>query len=261
MSTPTGLQHSEIILCIPGCWEDRQELVQSVAERSGGYLLLGELFGHSETNTTFKVAVEGRDSQMSQAFRAAGRHWLVDDDIQQIEAHTKVVYIIARGGSFALAKAAMNAADGLLRAGGLAVKVETSGVAHSAAAWRDFVQAGDEASIFRAFVVTVMGDDSYSCGMHSLGFRDAVVSGRRSEHADGLLGHFCLYLCTESPILQSGHTFALGPDEPVYTLQEEACRLFEEGSPFHNPFGIWRLSRQRPTGFRAILAKLTGGLG
>ncbi|CAN0581370.1 unnamed protein product, partial [Laminaria digitata] len=79
--------------------------------------------------------------------------------------------------------------------------------------------------------------------MHSLGFRDAVVSGRRSESADGLLGYFCLYLCTESPTLQSGHTFALGPGEPVYTLQEEACRLFEEGSPFHNPFGIWRLSR------------------
>lgn len=258
MSLPVDSPQPEIVICVPGCWTDRRDLVQSVAGKSGGYVLARGLLMHLETEATFEVMIEGPDTRMSEAFLAAGRHWMADADIERIDAHTLVLYLIAPGGTLALAKAAMAAADGLLGAGGLAVKVESTGLAHSAAQWGDLVRNGDKLSVFRAFVLTAEGDPSYSCGMHNIGLRDVIISEPDVENVSALLGHFCLYHFTESPVLRSGETFALGPDEPQYFLQKESCETYEDGSSFANPFGMWRLVRARPRGFRSILARLTG---
>ncbi|MCB9649531.1 MAG: DUF4261 domain-containing protein [Deltaproteobacteria bacterium] len=261
MNTPAESTSCEIVLCVPGRWTDRSDLVRSIVEKSGGYLYAGQVLMHVETNASFELLVEGPDDRMAEAFRAAGRHWIEEGDLELLRGHTHVLYLIAKAGSFELAQAAMEAADALLRAGGLAVKVETTGVAHRASTWHDLVENRNPLSVFRALVITAIGEPSYSCGMHNLGLRDAIVSDPQAKNVGALLGHFCLYHFTESPVLRSGETFALGPDEPIYRLEEEPCTIHDGASSFRNPLGMWRLVPQRRSGFGAFLRRLTGGTG
>ena len=140
----------------------------------------------------------------------------------------------------------MRAACGLLKAGGIAVKVESSGVAHSAETWREMTDSQFLPNLHRAFVVSV-GDKEgcFSCGMHNLGLRDAVVAPDDADpgYAAQLMYRLQLYELLESPDLRHGHTFSLDAESPRFRLLAEDCTTYPSGDPFHNPYGMWRLTR------------------
>jgi hypothetical protein len=136
----------------------------------------------------------------------------------------------------------MGAAAAVLDAGGLAVKVESTGLAHSKSDWLQFVQNRHLLSAYRAFVVFVNGEqDVYSCGMHNLGYRDGIIDRAAAADPVELLRAFTFYQFSENPTLLQGETFSVTEEAPVYRLREETCTLYEEGSLFTNPFGMWRL--------------------
>jgi hypothetical protein len=187
---------------------------------------------------------------MVSTFHAAGHHWVTAEDLSMLESHTFVLYLVADGGSRSQAEAAMAAAAGLLRAGGFAVKVESAGLAHSRDTWLRFVEQRHLFTAHQAFVVYVTGTQVYSCGMHNLGCRDAVVAREQAEDPVELLRCFTQYVFAEQPAIKAGETFSVGPDAPVYRLREEPCTLYGDDELFTNPFGLWRLVREstsRPT--------------
>ena len=56
------------------------------------------------------------------------------------------------------------------------------------------------------------------------------------------MGHTVKVLMVEdSPSISPGETFALASDAPVFRLDHEPCSAYADDSPFHNPFGLWRL--------------------
>ena len=231
----------ETILCVPGLWKDRPELITSIARQSGGYLFAGRVLMHPGTKLAFELEIEGPDPRLAKAFQAAGRHWVTAEDLARIETHTFVLYLVSTGGSRERAEAAMAAAAALLRAGGLAVKIESTGLAHSRATWLDLVERRHLLSAHKAFVVYVTGRDVYSCGMHNLGYRDAIIQATAADDPVELLRSFTFYEFSENPTIRSGETFSLAPDAPAYRLLEEPCTLYDEASLFTNPFGMWRL--------------------
>ncbi|CTP82364.1 hypothetical protein A6R71_10695 [Xanthomonas translucens pv. arrhenatheri] len=232
----------KIVLCIPGPWQDRSDLLARIVRDSGGYLFAGQVLLHLQSGDAFELHYEPRDPRMADAFAAAGPHWLDSDDMARIHAHASVVYLIGDGGSRARAEAMMLAAAALLDAGGLGVKVESSRVAHGPGAWRQLCADLALFSAHRAYVLNLTGEQVHSCGMHQFGMKDAIVAAQAADDPVALLHTFTWYLFTEAPPMREGHTFAVAEDAPRYRLDAEPSAQFQPGDLFANPYGLWRLT-------------------
>jgi hypothetical protein len=110
----------------------------------------------------------------------------------------------------------------LLDAGGMAVKVESSGIAHSGARWRELATSDDPFDHYTAFVTLIgRADCFYSCGMHSFGLPDSAVPRDIDiQEAAQLLNVFNRYLLVQSPALVDGHTFSVAADAPCFRLRK-----------------------------------------
>lgn len=232
----------KIVLCIPGPWQDRSQFMAQIVRDSGGYLFAGRVLLHMASGTAFELEYEPRDPRMAAAFASAGPHWRDSDAMAGIGAHASVAYLIGAGGSRARAEAMMTAAAALLDAGGLGVKVESSGVAHSPAAWRQLCAELAQCSAHRAYVLNITGEQVHSCGMHQFGMKDAIVDARAAADPVALIHTFTWYLFTEAPAMQEGHTFSVSAQAPRYRLSAEPSMQFEAGDLFANPYGLWRLT-------------------
>jgi len=239
MSETTSLP--EIVLCVPGPWKDRSALLERVVRSDSGYLFAGHILMNLQTRNSCELQHEPRDERMMSAFLSAGPHWFGTPEMALIQQHESVIYLVGHGGSKENADALMLAARALLDAGGLGVKVESSGVAHSPAGWRALCDDLHLFSAFRAYVLFITGEEVYSCGMHNLGLRDAVVENHGTEASVELLQVFTRYLFTEGPTLRAGHTFSTEPDAPRFRIEDGPGVDYGDNTLFANPYGTWRL--------------------
>ena len=130
----------------------------------------------------------------------------------------------------------------LRSAGGIAVKVETAGVAHEWARWEELL-AGSLFDQYTA-VVTLVGGDAYfhSCGMHNFGLPDCEVPDTLPlEEAADLMNRFNIWLLGEAPVLAEGHTFSLTTEGARYRLSCQDDLRHDPDHCFYNPHGLWRL--------------------
>jgi hypothetical protein len=232
-----------IVLCVPGKWRDRAELAQLISAQSGSFGLSGDHLIEGQSKATIELQVETHDPRMEQAFRAVGPHWADADAMRKIDEHTLVAYLISRGGSHPRAITLMLAAATLLRAGGLGVKIESSGIAHSPETWMQLTDNRHLLSAHEAFIAYVNGDEIYTCGMHSFGLRDAVIAIGEADDPLELLRVFTWYLFTETPPIRPGQIFSVADGQPRYRLSEEECTQYGADELFKNQYGMWRLSR------------------
>jgi hypothetical protein len=231
----------EIVLCIPGPWADRTELVQSIVKHSGGYIFAGMVLMHLDTHQSYELEFCEQDKRMLSAFEAAGPHWKNTPEMELIASHKSVCYLISKGGSIESAHSIMNAACGLLNAGGYGVKVESSGLAHRPKDWIEQTQYNYLFKSHSSYVVYILSEDAYSCGMHNFGLPDAIVDSNESENPCELLRVFTLYLLSESPVIKDGQTFSVDSESPIYRIKACAPINYGDDSLFNNPFGMWRL--------------------
>ncbi len=242
LPTQTSIARAKSVLCIPGPWKDHAEFAAALAE-TGRFLCAGGMLIDLQSKSAFNYRFEKADNRMAQAFRAAGPQ-LNEQAFKTIERHRSVLYLISFELNLAGANALMQAAASVLDAGGLAVKVETAGLAHSATQWQEFCGATIEHSAHQAFVVYVSGLTSYSCGMHNLGLFDAAVTtlnAAQASEAVELLRNFNWYQVTEAPQLEAGQTIATQQSGPFYHLALAPSR-FTPTDPFYNAFGTWQLT-------------------
>jgi len=80
--------------------------------------------------------------------------------------------------------------------------------------------------------------------MHAFGLPDAAVPRDLDVQAGAhLLNVFNHYLIAERPSLADGHTFSVAADAPRFRLRKTACDTYKPEHAFHNPHGMWRLTR------------------
>jgi hypothetical protein len=233
------------ILCIPGQWADRSEIVTSLAgANTQEYIFAGNILLHIPSGEGFEVEIAAHDPQMQQSFTLAAQGRLTDEELQAIGRHSFVVYLIGKGGSLQHAANMMRAGIAFLKAGGQAVKVETTGKAFNKAQWKMLSDAHEEQALYEAFVVLLRSEAEliYSCGMHNIGLRDVIcdVDATVSEAAE-LADIFNIYQVIEKPELSSGQTFSTEAGGPVYRIIAEDCTIYPEDDLFYNPFGMYRL--------------------
>jgi hypothetical protein len=244
----------QTILCIPGPWASRAEFLTALLHaRKGEYLYAGTILACLATDTHFLLDLQEPDAELAAAFERAG---LFSDmsaaAVASVAEHRMVAYLLAlpeQPASSASARALAQAASALLDAGGLAVKVETAGKAFEAAKWREL--AALEAveplwELFVALAIKTADGAMFTCGMHNLGLKDALVRGLPPAEATKLLREFTYFEVTEQPVLAVGHTFSQTIDAPVYRLAEVAQQPYAAHPDFANPYGMWELIAKQP---------------
>lgn len=230
------------VLCIPGTWADRADLIASLVDNGTDYLFAGGILMHLPTGFTVSLEFEDQpDPNLAPAFRSGGMHWAESPEMTAIDSHSSIAYLVGDGGSRDAAEQLMRAATALLQAGGLGVKVESSGLAHSKTTWLDLTGNVHLFSAYRAYVVTVGSESEiYSCGMHTFGQYDVRVDAAIPD-AGVLAGAFTHYLFSESPQISAGQTFSPEPDAPRYRIESTEPIDYGPDSLFTNPYGTWRL--------------------
>jgi Domain of unknown function (DUF4261) len=237
----------QIIIGIPGVWKNPGEIAQAVAKQNKDLMFAGFTLMDSVTQDVSFIEWHEHDPRLVDVFEALGQPWISEKDLANIAQHRGTLWVLSSNVSLTHARQMMKVGQTLLQAGGLGVKVETSGVAHSSQRWQTLANAADETSrVYCAFVNLVEGtENDYSCGMHNFGLPDvSLPKPDDSASAAQVLHQFNQYQLNALPEFSDGDEFSVDENMPRYSLSFEACEDREPEHPFYNPFGRWHLTPQ-----------------
>ncbi|MBI1760126.1 MAG: DUF4261 domain-containing protein [Acidobacteria bacterium] len=233
----------QIIIGVPGVWKSQAEVSQALVAQNNNYIFAGFTLMDTASQDVSFVEMQDYDPRLVDVFETLGDASITDQELQKIAQHHSTLWVLSPEVSISQARRMMNVGMTLLKAGGLAIKVETSGVAHSATRWNEFANADALQPMYCAYVNLIEGDDYfYSCGMHNFGLPDVSVTNQiGAVEATNLLNHFNTYQLEDLPQLDDGDYFSLDETARRYRLTFEACEVYEPEHPFYNPFGRWHL--------------------
>ena len=205
-------------------------------------MFAGNILADTKQQDHVPLEFYGPDARMGKSFETAGQGRLPQDCLEQIRQHTSVVYLHfpinlqeqrERVGKFT---------EAIRWAGGIAVKLESAGIAHTWETWLARLRG----SMFDLYccAIVLVGDKSsfYTCGMHHFGLPECEVPNDMgtAKGAD-LINRFNFWRITERPTLKSGQTFGLAADQPHFQLELRSDARHEAEDLFHNSHGIWFL--------------------
>ena len=235
----------QVIVGVPGAWRDRQEIVDSIADNSGGYLFAGMVLMDKVTQDGFTLEVHDHDPQLVDAIAHSASEPFSDDELQRVAGHTYTLYLVGEEGSVPLARKFIHAAQGLLKAGGIVVNVESAGLAFNARDWDALCAQGDHAALLSAYVMYVRDQGSYySFGMHNLGYPDVCIEADMPQEDAALLLHaLAMHLLDAGSQMPEGATFNPSPAGPTYRLVKETSLSLDAEELFRNPHGLLKMIR------------------
>jgi len=237
------------ILCIPGNWNDRTEIVTAIAESNlNEFIFAGMVLLNLKTNQGFALEICERDERMKESFKWAGMVNRVSGQfLDEIDQHKYVIYVSAETGDTESARAMAEAGMAILKAGGTGIKVETAGKAFTKEHWAECLNDFQEANLYQMFVLDSISDGNgttYSCGMHNLGLKDCIVYNEEFQEAVNLISIFAYYQLIDKPEIRVNQTFAAAADAPVFVISEERNQPNKGDELFENPYGMWKLERK-----------------
>jgi Domain of unknown function (DUF4261) len=234
---------NQIIVGVPGPWRNRSELMHALARQGTNYMFAGLIFIEQSTQIHCEFELHGHDPGLRGAFEIAGQGEFSDAQLSAVAGHGSVAWLLFDVPGYETARTAARFAGALLEAGGLGVKIDSSGLAHTRERWLREWNDDDPWAVYSLFVVLVGGDTRfYSCGMHNFGLPDAAVPHEVGpKEGARLLNLFNVYQLAESPTLNSGETFSVEADSPRFRLTLESYPDGYEDTPMLNPHGLWSL--------------------
>ncbi len=235
---------TEMILCIPGPWADRSEFLRAVItlEPKGRYMFAGLVLADLVAKDHVPLEIHSADPHMAQAFKLAGQGRLPPEVMHSLQQHKSAAYLHFPADMASQRQRIVSFSQIIRSAGGIAVKVESSGVAHPWERWMDLL-GGTPFEQYSA-LVTLIGDERsyYSCGMHHFGLPECEVSNSFAvaEAAD-LMNRFNFWQAAENPALADGHTFSVAQEAPRFAMHRKPDTRHEPNHPSFNPHGVWQL--------------------
>lgn len=126
----------ELIIAIPGPWEDRAEfLSRLVATTKGEFMFAGNILANQKAKDHIAVELYEADPHMQEAFEYAGQGKLKQSTIKSIAEHKMTAYLhfpLSVSGEQDCMKMFTSA---IRKIGGIALKIESSGTAHEWEVW------------------------------------------------------------------------------------------------------------------------------
>jgi hypothetical protein len=227
----------EVTLRVPGRWSNPGELIEKLP---AGYRLTPDaLIMPDGTKVEFNPMPP--DDQFAQIFRSSCRRPPTEEELGQIDGYTVNVGLSGPGGSLQAALRMMEAGAAIVKAGGLGVFNDNSGLAHGGQNWLYMTEEGSPDAVSFAFVSIVRGkSEMYTTGMHVLGLRDVVMQRADVEEHGFDIVEVIRYLAQGDKPVGDGHVIAdmNGPCFQAFAAESPAAR---EGSPMDNPFGRLKL--------------------
>lgn len=238
--------NGEMIVCVPGTWESRKAFLEAiVTTTSGEFMFAGMILAHPKGKDHVELEFAEPYHQMAEAFSYAGQGKLSDETLHKIAQHRSVIYLHFPLDIASQRLRLVRFTEVISRCGGIAVKLENSGIAHEWERWFSLLRSDSPFDTYCASVV-LTGDERYyySCGMHGFGLPDAQISRSFDiQEAADLLNQFNYYQIVEKPSLESGHTFSLTADSPRFRIESLTDERHPDDDLFHNPHGLWNLTR------------------
>jgi hypothetical protein len=237
---------AKTVLCIPGYWKDHDEVVKSIATTHlNKFIFAGRIIMNIATNKSFEMVIYESDDSMRESFQWAGLVNQVSEEfLDKIARHNSVAYIIGETGNLDDAREIAEAGLALLKAGGIGLKVESTGKAFTPEHWTRLLTDFEESRLYEMFVLDSINDGegtTYSCGMHNLGLRDTIVSDIEFQDAYNLISTFGFYQLVDKPSIKHGQTFSVDHQSPSFQIVNEPDQPNSGHELFENPYGMWRL--------------------
>jgi|GEM_PF-1609796 len=167
---------------------------------------------------------------------------LIDDAQIEACAQTKTAALIEVAGTLDQRGLLVSTLCAVLAgAGGVAIRFEASGKAHSLVVCAEKLAAHDVSELLQlALVYSYDGEHYFSSGMQQFDLPDIEVSGIDGDVAGHWLHMFCAYTVIEDPTLVDGHTFSPSEDTPRQALERWPDLRHGPDDGRQNPFGLWR---------------------
>jgi hypothetical protein len=227
----------EVVLRIPGTWSHPRELVESLP---AGYRLTPEaLIMPDGTKVEFNPLPP--DDQFAEIFRSSCRRPPTEEEFSKIDGYTVNVCLSGPGGSLEAAGTMMKAGAAIVRAGGIGVFNDNSGLAFGGQLWLEMTEEASPDAVSFAFVGIVRGQtEVWTMGMHVLGMRDVLMQRADVEDGGFDIVEVIRYLARGDKPVGDGHVIAdlSGPCFQAFAAESPSQTA---GSPMHNPFGRLRL--------------------
>jgi hypothetical protein len=228
----------EVTLRIPGTWRDRDEFYSRLPR---GCHCTAEALVLPD-GSQFELHALPADEEFPQIFANSCAKLPTEREREQVDHYRVNICLTGPGGSVAAAKRLMEAGAAVMAAGGAGAFVDNSGLAHGATDWRILCESANGGGVYWAFVCAVRTHaESYSIGMHVLGFRDAIVPATGVEEVDFRTLHsFLGYTAFSGAVLNDGDMIG-DPILPNFRVSHQEDDRVPPDAPMFNPLGRWRL--------------------
>jgi len=210
-------------------------------------MVVGDFIINPKLQRHYKFEVYGHDDNLRQSFSVGGSVTRITEAcLNKIEKHSHVIYISGKTGSLAEAHQLALAGAEILKAGGIGVRIDTAGKAFEKSKWLQYLKSFEETDLFEMFVLSsIVHKDGtvFSCGMHNLGLKDTIVSGKDFQASVDLISIFGYYQIFDKPVILRNQTFQPNLQSPKYVITEELKQPYKGSVLYGNPFGMWRLTK------------------
>ena len=239
----------QTVLCIPGNWNDRDEILTAIAKNNmNEFLFAGMVLMNLKTKQGFELEICERDERMKESFKFAGMVNKVSEEfLNEIDKHNYVIYLISETGDLKSAKEIAEAGNAILKSGGTGIKIESTGKAFTKEHWTELITNFEESNLYKMFVLDSISDGkgtTYTCGMHNLGLKDSIVFGEKFQDSVDLLSIFGYYQLIDKPEIKNGQTFSIDNESPIFEITDEKNQPNKGDELFENPYGMWKLRRK-----------------
>ncbi|ENA1795480.1 hypothetical protein ABF176_002325 [Flavobacterium psychrophilum] len=237
------------VLCIPGNWNDRTEVVTAIAENNmNEFIFAGMILLNLKSNVGFELEICERDDRMKESFKWAGMvNSISEEFLNEVDKHKYVIYLSADTGDTESAKFIAEAGKAILKSGGIGIKVETTGKAFTKEHWTELLNDYEESNLYQMFVLDSINDGegkTYSCGMHNLGLKDCIVYNEGFQESVNLISIFGYYQLNDKPQIKTNQTFSKEAESTIFLVSEEINQPNKGHELFENPYGMWKLERK-----------------
>lgn len=226
-------------MLVPGPWASTVELVDSLRLAGVAASRLSDAPGE---RGGVRVDVVAHAEGFGEELRWGRGGWLSDSTVDACAAtgHAALVeFSMTLDEGYA---AAASVGSVLREAGGIAVRMEGSGIASEWGPWMELMQLGTPGALVAAAVIFVNAghDRFFSCGMHQFDLPDVELEGATAGTAVEWMQEFCVYSLAEAPVFCTGHTFSPDAVTPRRKLERWPDQHHAPSDGRHNSFGYWR---------------------
>lgn len=243
---------ASITISIPGKWESQNKIIQDLTFNNKGFFMDELYMSKCDGSALAEVVIDPYDESLTSFIEMTKSNDFSEKILEDIQHHTYIVSLTMEIEEIKDILTLVEMGSSLLKAGGLAVIVETAIKTYSKESWENLLHytnlnsEKDIYSLYSNFVHFIEENQFYcSYGMKTFGLPDVVIQVEMPFYEVGhVLNYFNLYQIHKNPTLRTGHTFSLEGDSNIYQMERLVDFRCEVDDYLYNPYGVWILTKK-----------------